>query len=117
MIAVERNGIELDYCISCSGLWFDHGELDLLGELTGADFSSLDAGSARQPAGSRACPRCRASLHHLPVGTLQLDSCPRGDGLWFDHGELGRFVDQGLPANRPLGTLRSFLGEVFGDTV
>ena len=29
LIVVERNGIELDYCIQCQGFWFDAGEINL----------------------------------------------------------------------------------------
>ena len=30
MIVVEHKKIELDYCVKCSGVWFDSGELELL---------------------------------------------------------------------------------------
>jgi len=30
MIVVEYQSIELDYCSSCHGTWFDKGELELL---------------------------------------------------------------------------------------
>jgi Zn-finger nucleic acid-binding protein len=30
MIVVEYQQIELDYCGSCRGVWFDNGELELL---------------------------------------------------------------------------------------
>jgi len=30
MIVVEYQNIELDYCNSCKGVWFDSGELELL---------------------------------------------------------------------------------------
>lgn len=113
MIGVERNGIELDYCISCHGLWFDHGELDLLAELTGADLTRLDTAAAVQSTRRRRCPRCNSQLDEEAIGSLQLDRCPRGDGFWFDHGELGRFVRGGLPDDGSLVPLKSFLGEVF----
>lgn len=28
LLMVERNGIEIDYCPSCRGVWLDRGELD-----------------------------------------------------------------------------------------
>lgn len=115
MIAVERSGIELDYCISCRGFWFDHGELDLLVELTGADLTTLDTAVAVRSAHLRPCPRCDARLEEESIEGVHIDRCPRGDGFWFDHGELGTLVDQGLPPGS-LGMLTSFLGEVFGQS-
>lgn len=114
MIAVERGGIELDHCISCRGLWFDRDELDLLGELTGADLHGLEilpgAGARR----TRLCPRCDEPLEEIVIGGLRIDRCPDGDGLWFDRGELGSLLDRGLAAAEPLQQVSSFLGEVFG---
>ena len=30
MIVVERNEVELDYCMFCEGFWFDHDEWNIL---------------------------------------------------------------------------------------
>lgn len=113
MIAVERSGIELDHCISCRGLWFDRGELDLLAELTGADLRSIDAAPAGGSRKARRCPRCDASLEEIALDTLRIDRCPKGDGLWFDRGEVGALVGRGLAGGGPLQPMSSFLGEVF----
>ena len=32
----ERNGIEIDYCPECRGVWLDRGELDKIIERAGA---------------------------------------------------------------------------------
>ncbi len=116
MIGVERGGIELDYCISCRGLWFDHGELDLLVELTGADLTRLDTVPSIAGAHRRRCPRCDARLEAETIAGIQMDRCPRGDGFWFDRGEVGRLVSQGLTQERSLAVLTSFLGEVFSQS-
>ncbi|HVR43569.1 MAG TPA: zf-TFIIB domain-containing protein [Thermoanaerobaculia bacterium] len=114
MIAVERSGIELDSCISCRGLWFDHGELDLLAELTGADLSVLDTGGTDATRTRRRCPRCNRPLEELSFGSVRIDRCPERDGLWFDRGELGAILDRALAAAGPLAPMTRFLGEVFG---
>ena len=116
MIAVERSGIELDHCISCRGLWFDRGELDLLAELTGADLASIEltAGAGAGARRNRVCPRCDEALEEIVIGGLRIDRCPKGDGLWFDRGELGSLLDRGLETAEPLQQVSSFLGEVFG---
>lgn len=114
MIAVERHAIELDYCISCRGLWFDHGELDLLAELTGANMSALDLLTSDAVRSRRVCPRCDEHLEEISIGTLRIDRCPRRDGLWFDHGELGSIIDRALASGSTLAPMSTFLGEVFG---
>jgi Zn-finger nucleic acid-binding protein len=35
LIATERQGIEIDYCPKCRGLWLDRGELDKIVERSG----------------------------------------------------------------------------------
>ena len=32
----ERSGIEIDYCVSCRGIWLDSGELDKIIERSAA---------------------------------------------------------------------------------
>ncbi len=113
MIAVERSGIELDSCISCRGLWFDSGELDLLGEMSGADLSTLDLGASTGSGGRRHCPRCRKRLEEVAAGLVRIDRCPGGDGFWFDRGELGSLIDRTLATKGDLATVSQFLGEVF----
>jgi Zn-finger nucleic acid-binding protein len=36
----ERQGIEIDYCPTCRGVWLDRGELDKIIERTNAEFGS-----------------------------------------------------------------------------
>jgi Zn-finger nucleic acid-binding protein len=49
----ERQGIEIDYCPTCRGVWLDRGELDKLIERSAADaaprapVTSPDRGSDR----------------------------------------------------------------------
>lgn len=42
----ERQGIEIDYCPSCRGVWLDRGELDKIIERSTADAGS---GPSRDP--------------------------------------------------------------------
>lgn len=39
----ERNGIEIDYCPSCRGVWLDRGELDKIIEKSMAHKPALSA--------------------------------------------------------------------------
>ncbi len=46
----ERQGIEIDYCPSCRGVWLDRGELDKIVERSGA---SAPARPVRETPGDR----------------------------------------------------------------
>ena len=47
----DRNGIEIDYCPECRGIWLDRGELDKLVERAGSYYASTPAASP-VPSGS-----------------------------------------------------------------
>jgi uncharacterized protein len=123
MLIVEYEEIELDACPDCRGLWFDAQELRALFERAGVpeQFHDLESQLGRLPqaAARRRCPRCRGRL--VPVqapssqGSLVLDECPRGDGLWFDQGELECLLRGLLGDERgPLEQVRVYLGRFLG---
>ncbi len=95
MIALELAEVEVDYCTACGGIWLDAGELELL--LAGAEQTKklLDSFKINSDCTEkrRKCPICLKRMQKIIVGpssrpVLLLDKCPRGDGLWFDKGEL-----------------------------
>ncbi len=43
----DRQGIEIDYCPDCRGVWLDRGELDKLIERASTDASSSRPSQAR----------------------------------------------------------------------
>ncbi len=101
--AVEFDKIELDYCTSCHGIWFDKGELELLLDtLSGGTARGLTSNLARKPAKtlsekSRKCPICLRKMRKIDAGSgheLIIDVCNYGHGLWFDGGEAGALVEQ-----------------------
>ncbi len=121
MIVVEFRQIEIDYCMKCAGIWFDKGELELLlgsSDQDGAGLPTLDgkAGEGRSH-GERKCPICRHKMHEIPLGepAIHVDVCPRGDGIWFDGGELQQLHQQAATgAAGGKGAMRqitTFLGE------
>lgn len=54
LVMSERQGVEIDYCPLCRGVWLDRGELDKLIERSVAEETSraapMQAHSAPQPA-------------------------------------------------------------------
>jgi uncharacterized protein len=126
MIVVEHRKIELDFCLKCSGVWFDSGELDLLVsalKAEGADLSHdelLTPHEAKVTEKPRKCPICGRKMDKVWLGNtprVLIDSCPIGDGIWFDGGELTQVLRQMAPAKTPAGKdVVSFLGTAFEAT-
>jgi hypothetical protein len=101
MFVIEYKQIELDYCHSCKGVWFDGGELELLLEAAGLK----DAGQAlhdvlRLPEAQtlekkRRCPICTVNMKKVKIGGeagVMIDACIHHDGLWFDGGEVADLI-------------------------
>lgn len=43
LLLTHREGIELDYCPECRGIWFDRGELDKVIERTNLQLTAASA--------------------------------------------------------------------------
>jgi len=100
MLVVEYSKIELDYCDTCKGVWFDSGELELLLESEKPDVfisNILKAAEAKSVEEKRKCPICTRKMKKSTLGQepeIIVDVCRRGDGLWFDGGEVGQLLKQ-----------------------
>jgi hypothetical protein len=44
LVMSERNGIEIDYCPQCRGVWLDRGELDKIIERAATPVAAARAG-------------------------------------------------------------------------
>jgi len=100
MITLELEGVEIDYCMDCKGIWLDAGELELLldepykaKELVNS--FRIDAGRTER---IKKCPICDKKMQKIVVGSskpvLFIDKCRKGDGLWFDKDELHDIFDR-----------------------
>lgn len=107
---VEVDGVELDACVQCGGLWFDAEELRQLLDRSGAPQSLRDLerrllGLPRSRGAVQRCPRCRRRMEHAQLagrsGPVTLDLCGGGHGVWFDRGELEEVVEGALAAGDP----------------
>ncbi|MDP2860139.1 MAG: zf-TFIIB domain-containing protein, partial [bacterium] len=97
MLVVEYEAIELDYCPHCRGVWFDSSELDLLLPAIKLERAGLPREGVRRSAEAksaemkRKCPVCGRKMRKSTLGRdsgVLIDICPRGEGLWFDGGEV-----------------------------
>lgn len=51
LVMAERQGVEIDYCPTCRGIWLDRGELDKIIDRAGEQSSPIAASGARETAG------------------------------------------------------------------
>jgi len=109
MLILEFEGVELDFCARCGGVWLDEGELEQLAHDSG-DFWRMPPGGRRS---RRRCPRCnrRMRLAIYPGTGIEVDVCARGHGIWFDGGELQEVLRRG-GAEGVARLLQDFLGGI-----
>jgi Zn-finger nucleic acid-binding protein len=82
---LTKQGVEVDYCDSCGGIWLDKGEI----------FHFTKRRKQLANALKNAVQQARGeALQELPLfdGTLVIDYCPASGGMWFDKGELKKVL-------------------------
>ena len=50
LLMSERQGVEIDYCPECRGVWLDRGELDKILERSQAELAGSGGGASTAPA-------------------------------------------------------------------
>jgi Zn-dependent protease with chaperone function/Zn-finger nucleic acid-binding protein len=87
---LTKNGVLVDHCKTCRGVWLDRGEIFLFSQKPRDLEKALSASVTERRTSDRRCPRCELALE---AGTflrqgLEVDQCPSCEGYWFDAGEL-----------------------------
>jgi Zn-finger nucleic acid-binding protein len=49
LVMSERQGVEIDYCPQCRGVWLDRGELDKIIERAGQDLAAAPPSRSAPP--------------------------------------------------------------------
>lgn len=118
MIIVERNDVELDYCMFCEGFWFDFGEWNILCKKliseslldNPEDIFALPRVSTGER--MRRCPVCGKKMEKFMLNDVLLDRCAYRHGIWFDKNEFSYCVNA-MKSNSEKSEQIKFLGEVF----
>jgi PAT family beta-lactamase induction signal transducer AmpG len=88
------NGIEVDRCSGCQGLWFDEGELESLRSKEAAaalDVGDVAQGKSRNAIKDYRCPRCAGAMQRMADPKqphIVYEQCESCSGSYFDAGEL-----------------------------
>lgn len=96
MQRIDYQGIEIDRCTHCYGMWFDHFELEELQRLSGSeviDIGDMDVGREQNEHSKIFCPKCiQPSLMQTETDQrqehIQYERCPNCQGVYLDAGEF-----------------------------
>lgn len=97
MEIVEFQGIEIDRCLRCHGLWFDGLEKEDLTRLDGAgsiDIGQEGDGSEYNEMVFVECPKCFSILDQVEQEEpyLKYEYCRSCHGTFFDAGEFKAYI-------------------------
>ena len=83
-------GVDVDFCDTCKGIWFDKDEMAFMAELPN-DIPNQDAEKTATQS-TYPCPRCKSAkleeIRFHQANDLLVDRCPVCQGIWLDKGEL-----------------------------
>jgi Zn-finger nucleic acid-binding protein len=88
------DGVEIDRCTSCHGLWFDPGEIEKLRDKKVAaaiDIGDTVTGSVRNTNDRYRCPRCGGKMLRMTDAKqkhIWYEECEACHGSYFDAGEF-----------------------------
>ena len=102
----KRDGVEMEICPSCQGMWLTSQELVQLEDEV-FDFGDDEKGSlmlGSQPS-TRKCPQCGKAMKTFQyrLYDLDLDFCEDQHGYWLDAGEDKRVLDLMKKEEKNLG--------------
>ncbi|MEW6277596.1 MAG: DUF6159 family protein [Candidatus Eremiobacterota bacterium] len=94
----QVNGVVLDLCNQCGGMWLEPGEPERLLKLRPLP-RMLRMPQARLeaclvPEGSRRCQACQRALRLESIEGVRVDTCSACGGLFLDRGELGQLENK-----------------------
>jgi uncharacterized protein len=105
LVISERQGVEIDYCPKCRGVWLDRGELDKIIDRA----NQFESGAASDPgaAGASAGSSARGSFTTPRVGNMQ------GRVQQYESERRDEDDDDDYRRRNGKGKRRGFLGELF----
>ena len=91
---LTRQGVEVDECPLCKGIWLDEGEIYFFSRRPGELAEVLKEAQAQARPGTRRSPKTGNPMQELLLfgGKLAIDHCPATGGLWFDEGEVNKLL-------------------------
>jgi Zn-finger nucleic acid-binding protein len=83
-------GVVVDFCEECFGIWFDKNELAHYIELS-VDIPEIKEMKKSARKTGLVCPKCNSGLEEIPFSSktdILVDRCGNCGGIFFDAGEI-----------------------------
>jgi len=126
---LKKDGIEVDRCFDCLGVFLDHDELNAVANKIVGDieYCTIYNDTFKHDDGrkTRVCPKCDVQMVKADFNTMTdiiLDYCNSCKGFWLDGGELAKINEEikrlnSLPSPSSPGKiwLQSLLLKFFND--
>jgi uncharacterized protein len=96
LASAKRDGLQVEACPQCQGLWLNRQELNAL-EDEAFNLGDDEKGTlmAEPEPSTRICPECGKPMQSFQYRfyDLRLDYCADGHGFWLDAGEDKRVLE------------------------
>ncbi|MFH1055454.1 MAG: zf-TFIIB domain-containing protein [Candidatus Altiarchaeota archaeon] len=83
------NGVELDVCGKCGGVWMDWGELQRV-----SDGKVTEHELVEKERSNSSCPRCDKKMNVAELNSVILENCRCG--IFFDAGEAEEVIGRDI---------------------
>ena len=91
LVMSDRQGVEIDYCPQCRGVWLDRGELDKIIERSAQDLAPTAPAAPAAPAPQAPPPQ---APHHAPPPPQYGYQDPYGHQRGYKHKRRKSFLEE-----------------------
>lgn len=90
--AMTRQGVEVDFCSQCEGIWLDKNEIYHFTKIPSYLKAKIDEAMRLKQPSAKASPAVGAPMVQLSIseGEINIDYCPASKGIWLDKDEINK---------------------------
>ncbi|MBN2373228.1 M48 family metalloprotease [bacterium] len=91
---MTRQGVVVDYCPRCKGIWLEKGEIFLFAQDSKLIQQEIEEGLKVRTLSQYNCPETNESMFSIPLlhNTVVAGYCPKSQGIWLDGSELEKLA-------------------------
>ncbi|MCF7826036.1 MAG: zf-TFIIB domain-containing protein [Candidatus Marinimicrobia bacterium] len=121
---IQKNiqGIQIDECEKCEGIWLEEAELRQVKDKIDSDLNWMDFEILKHPekfkpkAKRTACPSCKKAMSVLDYDEtkVEIDYCTECKGVWLEKNELESIIEA-LEKELLTKSLGEYVSETLGE--